>query len=92
MDAAKKTQVINVIATEVSKLPANTPMDHGTVGSLTGQTKRESSAEDTARFVVSKIEKVTFSGSLYETWTDAEKAANDLVKEIAHAVIEITGK
>jgi hypothetical protein len=91
-DTQKNQQAAKLIAAQIEKIPANTPMDHGTAGSLRGMTKREGEAENMARYFVTRMYKVQFTGDLYENWTADQRQANEVVKEIAAAAIAVTGK
>jgi len=72
-DETKKTQAVKIITAQISKLPADTPCDYGTVGALRKMTKREGEAENLARYFVENMYKVEFPVTLYETWTDEQK-------------------
>jgi hypothetical protein len=91
-DAQKNQQAAQAIASQIGKLPANAPMDHGTAGGLMGMTKREGEAENMARYFVTRMYKVQFAGDLYENWTAEQRQANEIVKAIAAAAIAVTGK
>jgi hypothetical protein len=92
MDANKNEQASKIIAAQISKIAANQPMDYSTIGATKGMTKREGEAESMARYFVTKMYGVKFSGSLYENWTQEERDANEAVKSISAAAIAITGK
>lgn len=92
MDTNKKQQATQIIASKINEIPANTPMDYGTLGALNGMTKREGEATNMARYFVSKMENIKWSGHLYENMSEAERNACEIVKEIAAAAIVISGK
>jgi hypothetical protein len=52
-------KVAQTIAKEISKFPANTPVDHGTLHHTLGMTKRESEAWLMASWFLSKVEKMS---------------------------------
>lgn len=81
-----------IIANEITKLPANTPMDYGTLGAQLGNTKRESEAHNMALAFVQQFYKIQFTGALRETWTVEQKEAYKVVTEITEKAIASTGK
>jgi len=88
----KQTKATQIIAEQISKIIANKNMDMGTVGGQQGWTKRQSEARSMARYFVTRMYGVKFTGELYENWTAEQKKADILVEELAAAAIAITGK
>lgn len=84
----KNAQAAEIIASQIAKLPANTPMEHGTLGAYNGMTKREGEAYNMTLY---------FVGRLYG-WTDinADDPEFDekitVVKSIAAQAVEKSGK
>jgi hypothetical protein len=91
MDTNKINQATEIIATQIAKLPANRPMDHGTLGNFNGLTQREGQAKDMAKTFVTMLTGIDFGG-LPETWTAEQSAAWTTVKEIAAAAVAKSGK
>ena len=92
MDNNKIKQAIEIIAREVSKLPANTLMDHGTFGSTIGSTKREGEANKMAKYFLSQMGRQLPEPRLGVKFTTEERATLDLVKEMTAAVFSIVEK
>jgi hypothetical protein len=77
-------KVAQTIAKEISKFPANTPVDHGTFHHTLGMTKRESEAWSMASWFLSKIEKVSLE--------DNKEEFNNLRKQLSDLAIAEVGK
>jgi hypothetical protein len=92
INPTKNAQAVEIITANISKLPANTPMDYGTVGALRGATKRESEAHSMALYFVQKLYGVKFTGNLPEDWTQAEKDAIEIVDTLTAQAIAKAGK
>ena len=92
MNEQKNQQATEIIAKEISKLPANTPMDHGTLGAYNKLTKREGQAESMALYFVTRMYKIEFPAKCIDEWTAEEKQWYEVVKQMAAAAIAITGK
>lgn len=91
MDTSKNQQAVQIIASKINSIPANTPMDFGTAGAMQGMTKREGEAFNMAKFFVTRMGG-KFSGSLPENWTEEERESVKIAKEISTAAIAISGK
>jgi hypothetical protein len=91
MDTIKTQKAIEIIAAEIAKLPANTIMDHGTLGNGRGLTKREGVAHDMAKTFVTMLTKIDFGG-LPQNWSPDQDAAYESVKDIAAAAVANVGK
>ena len=91
MDTSMNQQAVEIISQQIASIPANTPMDHGTVGALKGQTKREGEAYGMALYFVKQMTGLSF-GELPEDYTDEQKDAAQNAKEIAAAAIAKVGK
>ena len=85
----KKQQAIEIIATEIAKLPANYPMDHGTLGRFRNLTQREGQAHDMAKCFVRMAYGLTPKADPDDP-DNAKLVA--LIDEIAGAAIAKTGK
>jgi hypothetical protein len=91
MDTSKNQQAIEIIVAQIANLPANTPMDHGTLGHFQGLTQREGQANDMAKTFVMMLTGINFNG-LPETWTAEQNEAYAAVKEIAAAAVAKAGR
>lgn len=91
-DQSKNSQAVKIISAEIAKIPANSPMEAGTVGGQLGWTEREGKAYNMALWIVSKLYGVTFTGHLYESMTEEEKSWLAVVKQISSESVEISGK
>lgn len=89
---AKNQQAITIIASEIAKLPANTPGDHGTLAASRGMTQREAKAYSMALYIVQRLYGITLDGRLPENYTADQKDASALVDQIANAAVGIAGK
>jgi len=82
IDPTKNAQAIEIIAAQIVKIPANTPMDYGTLGSIQGLTKRQGEARSMAQYFVGKL--YGWKDMTPETTFDyAEKTAvlNDIINQ-----------
>jgi hypothetical protein len=77
-------KVAQTIAKEISKYPANTPVDHGTFHHTLKMTKRESEAWLMASWFLSKVEKMSLE--------DDKENFNSLRKQLSDLAIAETGK
>lgn len=77
-------KVAQTIAKEISKFPANAPVDHGTLHHTLGMTKRESEAWSMASWFLSKVEKMSLEND--------KENFNDLRKQLAELAIAEAGK
>jgi hypothetical protein len=91
MDTNTKSQASKIVAAEIAKLPANTPMDHGTLGASQKLTKREGQAKSMALYFVKRMTGMTTFGDS-DRRTPEQAAALADVDEIAAAAVEIAGK
>ena len=85
----QRQQAINIIATEISKLPASRPMDHGTLGHFRGLTQREGQAHDMAKCFIEMAYGLTPKADPDDP-DNAKLVA--LIDKIAGAAITKTGK
>lgn len=92
MDTSKNQMAINFVAAEIAKLPANSPMEHGTIGAGDGLTQRQGRAKGMAIQIVETIRRQPFPAALYEDWTAAERADYENVQIIADAAVAQIGK
>jgi hypothetical protein len=77
-------KVAQTIAKEISKYPANTPVEHGTFHHTLGMTKRESEAWLMASWFLSKVEKMSLE--------DDKEIFNQYRKQLADLAIAEVGK
>ena len=88
IDETKKQKAIEIIANEITKIPANTPMDYGTLGRSRGHTKRESEARSMAAYYL----KVAYHMEIGDPEGPEEDKRCELIEEFAVAAIEKSGK
>lgn len=92
MDTSKNDMAINFVAAEIAKLPADYPMDHGTLGHSQGLTQRQGRAKGMAIQIVETIRRAAFPAALPENWTAEEQADYANVQIIADGAVAKTGK
>jgi len=90
----KISKAIEIISNEISKLPANTIMDHGTLGHSQGKTKREGQAQQMAVTFVKMLNGIRPTDNHYPETGDAERDAEmaEQIKNITNAAIEKVGR
>src|SRR3990167_11232337 len=95
-DQTKHAQMIEIIAKEIAKLPANELMEHGTHGGNQGYTRREGEARSMARWVIENVDKIKIDFGKAITLGMVENTelgeVNAEVKRMAAAAIEKIGK
>jgi translation initiation factor IF-3 len=83
---AKQEKAIEIIASQISKIPANTIMDYGTLGHTQGKTKREGAASEMAAQFAKMM------GFTPAANREDDQARIDLINTIVTAAVAKTGK
>lgn len=91
MDSQKMDMAAKIIAGQIAKIPANTPMAYGTVGAAQGMAEREGEAFSMAKYFVTQMGG-KFSGSLPEKWSDEVRESVETAQRIAALAITEAGK
>lgn len=97
MDTEKINQAKTIVASEIKKIAANTPCNHGTLGAMKKLTKREAEAYNMALYFVTKVCRIeigipAINDDGKAVYSEAEREALNLVQVIADAAVEIAGK